>query len=99
MVTKALRACMNEALEYAILTTRKEIVFDLIDLSRDTEIALTFSEDSMKKLIRNGMNDVIEDLVNTRSLLNCTYESQNQMVKLQELINFIKNDYQYCKGM
>jgi hypothetical protein len=67
-----MRACMNDALSFAIETRRETIAFDLINFSNENAFAITFCEKAMQLMVKGDMFSLIEDLINAHAMFSIT---------------------------
>lgn len=79
---KAMRECMNDALEHAIMTDRKELAFELIDFSRERNMTLSFTEIAIRYMTTKKLYHVIEDLINIRAMLLIDYNKLDREAQM-----------------
>ena len=68
-VSKTMRDCMNDALGHAIEREIHDACFDIIAFNKSCGFGMLFTMKSMAFLIKGRMYAVIEDLLNSTSLL------------------------------
>ena len=75
--TKSMRNMVNEALAYAVDNARQPIAFDLIEYAKRMRMTLAITEHTLATLIFNTQFRIIEDLINTNTLLQVSTSNRS----------------------